>query len=196
MSERPQLRFGVCYDFRNPPDSGIAMPDLYQAALRQIRSPISTLPVKVILRTRRSAHRALPIAPPGPVRHCTASGGAPASTNSSISFSADKVVAQDDGRLADVLHLQQQERGTHEEEQHQKQRSRAEPVVEQQPETDAGQEARDHVDREPKAQTPAARLDDLAALAGLRLGLGLARRLQAGVEILQRGASLGLAHRV
>ncbi|MXY05133.1 MAG: LLM class flavin-dependent oxidoreductase [Gammaproteobacteria bacterium] len=35
--ERPPLRFGVCYDFRNPPDSGIAMPDLYQAALRQIR---------------------------------------------------------------------------------------------------------------------------------------------------------------
>ena len=37
MSERPPLRFGVCYDFRNPPDSGIAMPDLYQAALRQMR---------------------------------------------------------------------------------------------------------------------------------------------------------------
>ena len=35
--ERPPLRFGVCYDFRNPPDSGIAMPDLYQEALRQIR---------------------------------------------------------------------------------------------------------------------------------------------------------------
>jgi len=30
-------RFGVCYDFRNPPDSGIAMPDLYQQALEQIR---------------------------------------------------------------------------------------------------------------------------------------------------------------
>jgi alkanesulfonate monooxygenase SsuD/methylene tetrahydromethanopterin reductase-like flavin-dependent oxidoreductase (luciferase family) len=31
-----QPRFGVCYDFRNPPDSGIAMPDLYQQALSQI----------------------------------------------------------------------------------------------------------------------------------------------------------------
>jgi len=29
-------RFGVCYDFRNPPDSGIAMPDLYRQALEQI----------------------------------------------------------------------------------------------------------------------------------------------------------------
>ena len=26
---RPPLRFGVVYDFRNPPDSGIAMPRLY-----------------------------------------------------------------------------------------------------------------------------------------------------------------------
>ena len=31
-----QPRFGVCYDFRNPPDSGIAMPDLYAQALQQI----------------------------------------------------------------------------------------------------------------------------------------------------------------
>jgi len=31
-----QPRFGVCYDFRNPPDSGIAMPDLYAQALAQI----------------------------------------------------------------------------------------------------------------------------------------------------------------
>ncbi len=29
-------RFGVCYDFRNPADSGIAMPDLYSQALEQI----------------------------------------------------------------------------------------------------------------------------------------------------------------
>ncbi len=29
-------RFGVCYDFRNPPDSGISMPDLYSQALEQI----------------------------------------------------------------------------------------------------------------------------------------------------------------
>ena len=33
----PALRFGLCYDFRNPPDSGIAMPDLYAQALEQIR---------------------------------------------------------------------------------------------------------------------------------------------------------------
>ena len=32
-----QRRFGVCYDFRNPPDSGIAMPDLYAQAIEQIR---------------------------------------------------------------------------------------------------------------------------------------------------------------
>ena len=30
------LRFGLCYDFRNPPDSGLDHPQLYQAALRQI----------------------------------------------------------------------------------------------------------------------------------------------------------------
>ena len=65
----------------------------FSPATLQICSPMSRLPVKVILRTRRSAHRALPMAPPGPVRHCTASGGAPASTNSSISFSADSGVS-------------------------------------------------------------------------------------------------------
>ena len=31
-----QRRFGVCYDFRNPKDSGLAMPDLYAQALDQI----------------------------------------------------------------------------------------------------------------------------------------------------------------
>jgi len=30
------LRFGVCYDFRNPPDSEIPMPDLYSQVLDQI----------------------------------------------------------------------------------------------------------------------------------------------------------------
>lgn len=30
------LRFGLCYDFRNPADSGISMPDLYRDALQQI----------------------------------------------------------------------------------------------------------------------------------------------------------------
>ncbi len=32
----PELRVGVCYDFRNPPDSGIAMPRLYAEVLDQI----------------------------------------------------------------------------------------------------------------------------------------------------------------
>jgi alkanesulfonate monooxygenase SsuD/methylene tetrahydromethanopterin reductase-like flavin-dependent oxidoreductase (luciferase family) len=32
----PRLRFGLSYDFRNPPDSGIAMPQLYTEALEQI----------------------------------------------------------------------------------------------------------------------------------------------------------------
>ena len=31
-----ERRFGVCYDFRNPPDSGIPMPSLYAQALEQI----------------------------------------------------------------------------------------------------------------------------------------------------------------
>ncbi len=33
----PPLRFGVCYDFRNPPDAELTMPQLYAAALEQIR---------------------------------------------------------------------------------------------------------------------------------------------------------------
>ena len=32
-----QPRFGVCYDFRNPSESGIDMPDLYAQALQQIQ---------------------------------------------------------------------------------------------------------------------------------------------------------------
>ena len=32
----PTRRFGVCYDFRNPPDSGRSMPQLYSEALEQI----------------------------------------------------------------------------------------------------------------------------------------------------------------
>ena len=36
MSTQLPPRFGVCYDFRNPVDSGIAMPDLYAQALEQI----------------------------------------------------------------------------------------------------------------------------------------------------------------
>jgi len=33
---RNSLRFGVCYDFRNPPDSGISTPNLYAEVLDQI----------------------------------------------------------------------------------------------------------------------------------------------------------------
>lgn len=33
---RPRLRVGVAYDFRNPPDSGIANPDLYAAVIEQV----------------------------------------------------------------------------------------------------------------------------------------------------------------
>ncbi|MEM9623945.1 MAG: LLM class flavin-dependent oxidoreductase [Pseudomonadota bacterium] len=36
MMSTVKPRFGVCYDFRNPPDSGLAMPDLYAQALAQI----------------------------------------------------------------------------------------------------------------------------------------------------------------
>ncbi len=32
----PEFRIGLCYDFRNPPDSGIPMPQLYEAAMEQI----------------------------------------------------------------------------------------------------------------------------------------------------------------
>ncbi len=35
--QRPHRRFGVGYDFRNPSDSGVAMPDLYAQALEQIK---------------------------------------------------------------------------------------------------------------------------------------------------------------
>lgn len=35
----PELRVGVCYDFRNPPDSGIATHDLYAEALDQVAWP-------------------------------------------------------------------------------------------------------------------------------------------------------------
>src|SRR5262249_3272891 len=33
---RPPLRLGVVYDFRNPPDSGIATPDLYRQVVEQV----------------------------------------------------------------------------------------------------------------------------------------------------------------
>lgn len=32
----PKLRFGIAYDFRNPPDSGLALPELYAECLKQI----------------------------------------------------------------------------------------------------------------------------------------------------------------
>ena len=33
----PDLRVGVCYDFRNPPDSGISNPDFYQEIIEQVK---------------------------------------------------------------------------------------------------------------------------------------------------------------
>jgi alkanesulfonate monooxygenase SsuD/methylene tetrahydromethanopterin reductase-like flavin-dependent oxidoreductase (luciferase family) len=33
----PQLRFGVCYDFRNPPDSGVSDRELYAEVMDQVR---------------------------------------------------------------------------------------------------------------------------------------------------------------
>lgn len=32
----PRLRFGLSYDFRNPPESGLAMPQLYAETLEQM----------------------------------------------------------------------------------------------------------------------------------------------------------------
>src|SRR3989304_5555167 len=62
-------------------------------ARRQMRSPTSRLPVKGIFLTRRSATRASPISPPGPVRHWIPSGGSPASSRISVSFRADSGVS-------------------------------------------------------------------------------------------------------
>ena len=36
---RPPLRLGVVYDFRNPPDSGIPTPRLYEEILELLGSP-------------------------------------------------------------------------------------------------------------------------------------------------------------
>lgn len=33
----PDLRVGVCYDFRNPPDSGVSNPDFYQEIIEQVK---------------------------------------------------------------------------------------------------------------------------------------------------------------
>ena len=56
-------------------------------------SPTSRLPVKVILRTRRSAQIRSPISPPEPVTHWTPSGGKPAWSRISVSFSAESGVS-------------------------------------------------------------------------------------------------------
>ena len=56
-------------------------------------SPTSRLPVKVILRTRGSATSASPIWLPEPVTHCTASGGTPASSSTSVSLRAERGVS-------------------------------------------------------------------------------------------------------
>src|SRR5205807_2178881 len=72
--------------------SGALLPSsivtFFRPATRQICSPTSRLPVKVILRTRGSRQSASPISPPLPVMHCTASGGAPASSMILVSLSA------------------------------------------------------------------------------------------------------------
>src|SRR2546426_171353 len=67
--------------------------NLLMPAMRQIRSPISRLPVKVILRTRRSETSTSPISPPEPVRHWIPSGGSPASSKISVSFRAESGVS-------------------------------------------------------------------------------------------------------
>ena len=33
----PELRIGVCYDFRNPPDSGVKNETLYAQILEQVK---------------------------------------------------------------------------------------------------------------------------------------------------------------
>ncbi len=65
----------------------------FSPATWQICSPTSRLPVKLILRTRGSEHRALPIAPPEPVRQEMAKGGIPASSRISTSARADRGVS-------------------------------------------------------------------------------------------------------
>ena len=62
-------------------------------AARQICSPTSRLPVKLILRTRGSRQIASPTVPPEPVRQEIASGGSPASSRISTIASADSGVS-------------------------------------------------------------------------------------------------------
>ena len=57
-------------------------------ACLQMRSPMSRLPVKLILRTRGSDTSASPISAPEPVTQCTASAGTPASSSNSTRRSA------------------------------------------------------------------------------------------------------------
>ena len=63
-------------------------------AMRQMFSPTSRLPVKVILRTRASDTSGSPISPPEPVRHWTPSGGTPASSRISVSLRPDSGVSE------------------------------------------------------------------------------------------------------
>ena len=60
-----------------------SMVTFFSPAVRQMCSPTSRLPVKVILRTRGSLTKASPISAPEPVRHWSASGGHPASSMTS-----------------------------------------------------------------------------------------------------------------
>ena len=62
--------------------------DFLTPATSAIRRPTRAEPVNEILRTRSSAQSASPRSPPGPVIVWSASGGRPASSSSSVSFSA------------------------------------------------------------------------------------------------------------
>ena len=71
---------------------GMKVPEIVFVELDSTRYPTGTLPVNVIFRTRASWHNASPNSPPGPVTHDTASGGIPASSNTSANFNADSGV--------------------------------------------------------------------------------------------------------
>ena len=66
----------------------------FSPAIRQICSPISRLPVKLILRIRGSPQIASPSSPPGPVRQAMASGGMPASSRMRVSSRAERGVSE------------------------------------------------------------------------------------------------------
>jgi len=69
-----------------------SMPIFFRPASLVTRSPASTPPVNEIMRTRGSATSGSPISVPKPVIVCSTLGGRPASTNASVSLSADSGV--------------------------------------------------------------------------------------------------------